>query len=154
MMLLHHMEGPGDDQPEPDDRNPNSLKVGKFKSMNLKQLHEALGHFGYLRGCIICLQVKKSLNRIYKNPRPRWDPRPGYQWDLDTIYWNFSGVSVRGYLYTMALKDRCTDTMLKVNLATRDESASGFEELVTEICNDHQFKQDYPLFSCINLDLA
>ena len=54
----------------------------------------------------------------------------------------------------MALKDRCTDTMLKVNLATRDESASGFEELVTEIRNDHWFKQDYPLFSCINLDMA
>ena len=36
---------------------------------------------------IKCLQVKENLNRICKNTRPKADPRPGYTFDLDVIYW-------------------------------------------------------------------
>ena len=34
--------------PDPDDCNTHALKTGRFKSMTHKQLHETLGHFGYL----------------------------------------------------------------------------------------------------------
>ena len=89
--------------------------TGRFKSMTQKQLHEILGHFGHLPGCIICLQVKKNLNRICKNTRPKADPRPGYTCDLDVIYWSFSGVSLRGYRYSIILRDRFTGTPLIVH---------------------------------------
>ena len=49
--------------------SPYSVKSGRFRTMTKKEIHEALGHFGYLESCLFCLEVKKSLNRIYKNPR-------------------------------------------------------------------------------------
>ena len=140
--------------PDPDECNPQSLTAGRFKSMTQKQLHEILGHFGHLPGCIICLQVKKNLNRIYKNPRPKTDPRPGYTWDLDVIYWSFSGVSERGYRYSIILRDRCTGTPFIVHMATRDESSVVLHNLITDMRNDIRFKQPYPMFQNLNLDLA
>ena len=140
--------------PDPDDCNTHALKTGRFKSMTHKQLHETLGHFGYLPGCVICMQVKKNLNRIYKNPRPKGDVRPGYTWDLDVIYWSFTGVSKRGYRYSIILRDRCTGTPLITHMATRDETTTAMVNLITDMRNDKRFKQPYPMFSCLNLDLA
>ena len=107
--------------------------------MTKKEIHEALGHFGYLEGCLFCLQVKKSLNRIYKNPRSKHDPRPGYSWHADIVYWSFQGLSVTGYKYHMVLKDSCTDTLEEIPLGTRDQAPGKLDDLIEERRNDPRF---------------
>ena len=135
--------------------SPYSVKSGRFRTMTKREIHEALGHFGYLEGCLFCLQVKKSLNRIYKNPRSKHDPRPGYSWHADIVYWSFQGLSVRGYKYHMVLKDSCTDTLEELPLGTRDQAPDKLDDLIEERRNDPRFAQSgYKMFSCFHLDQA
>eukprot|EP01050_Picozoa_sp_SAG11_P023982 SAG11_NODE_4982_length_1703_cov_123.010599_1_plen_371_part_00 len=45
----------------PDDVSPWSLKHALFKNMTKKQLHDHSGHWGFMPGCIHCMQVQKSM---------------------------------------------------------------------------------------------
>ena len=74
MPAANNSHGSETQLPDPDDCNTQALKTGRFKSTH-KQLHKVLGHFGHLPECIICMQGKKNLNRIYKNPHPKEDNR-------------------------------------------------------------------------------
>ena len=138
-----------------DEGDPRSLNLGKFASMSAKQLHEFLGHYGHLPGCLHCMQVKKSLNRIFKNPRPKHDPRPGHTWDCDICYWSFTGISRRGFKYTLIMKCRCTGVIFVINLCTRDEVSEAMFEFISQLRADPRFAQDgYPIFNRLHLDLA
>lgn len=138
-----------------DEATPFGITAGKFRTMSRQELHVALGHFGYLEGCIYCLQVKKNLTRIYKNPRPKYDIRPGHTYHADVIYWSFTGISVRGFKYTVILKCACTGDMEELNVATRDEVPDAFDNLITERRADSRFDQTgYKMFSAFHLDQA
>ena len=62
---------------DPDDSNVkclDSVNAGKYKKLTARQLHDMLGHFGPCpRGCSICMQVKKAMNRVYKTLRLKID---------------------------------------------------------------------------------
>jgi len=66
------------DDCELEDGDLRSLNIGKFARATQKQLHEMLGHYGKCRGCIHCMQIKKSLGVVVKKPRAKHDPRPGH----------------------------------------------------------------------------
>ena len=143
------------DDCELEDGDLRSLNIGKFARATQKQLHEMLGHYGKCRGCIHCMQIKKSLGVVVKRPRAKHDPRPGHTVDMDVVYWSFMGLSRRGYKYTVVMKDRCTGTMFCFHVTTRDEIPSAFLDFVMNLRGDSRFDQDgYSIFHRINLDLA
>ena len=146
---------PTEDGVDGDDNSPECLKFGRFKPLSRRQLHETLGHYGKCPwGCLICLQVKKSMNKVYKTLRPKHDFRPGYTWHIDIIYWSFGGVSVRGFTYTLHCYGGCEGSRLVLNLGLRGEAPPKLDLLITTMRADKRFKQAYPFFSCVHLDLA
>ena len=68
--------------------------------MSFEEFHNQFAHLGGLAdcpGCLVCLQSKKSLGRVYKRETPARDSRTGYVNERSLLYrLNLVGVAGGG----------------------------------------------------------
>ena len=145
-----------DDTKDPNGTNPAGTRNGlssKSKKMTEWDWHVATGHLGHYPGCQICIQLKKHLRRVYKTIVPYHDPRPGFTWPMDIIYW--SEMSIDGYWYTLCMRDNCTGVLWTINLTTRDEVTEAFKALILAKRADPDYQHfSYPVCSAVEFDQA
>ena len=126
----------------------------KVKAMSDLDAHSLFGHFGHHPWCKVCLRLRGSFKRVYRNPTPSTTHLPGYKFVLDLIVW--SRMSYWGEWYTGVLRD--VKSLLYVpglHLCMKSDALTALVSSVKALRADPLFKRlPYPPCQVIKLDNA
>eukprot|EP01052_Picozoa_sp_SAG31_P028080 SAG31_NODE_2679_length_5264_cov_7.002711_1_plen_1137_part_10 len=120
--------------------------------------HKTHGHIGHHDDCEICLKLRKSIRKVYKEVDAYKDERIGYAFSMDGITW--SDKSKQGNRYTVVLRDMGpSGYIVALHLAYKNDATERIRDLKREFEMDPRFeliKQEYGhrLLSEIHTDAA
>ena len=126
----------------PDEACMAGVKAGmpnREKRMTAEEFHKTHGHIGHMDKCEICLKLKKTLRRVYKETDPYKDKRIGYAFSMDGITW--SDPSKQGNRYTVVLRDMgSSGYIVALHLAHKSDSCERIRNLKREFNRDPRFE--------------
>ena len=106
------------------------------KKLTAKQRHEKFGHIGYLEGCSICQQLRKT-RRVYRAVVRHLDGVPGRTWSWDA--WEANNRNWEGLKYCVGGRDEMSGYMDAAFIATKDQAIDAMIERVLTMRNDPMF---------------
>ena len=138
------------------DRVIRGVKAGLRSSkqkLTERELHELLGHIGYMPGCKICKLAGGAPRRIRTKVDPHQEQRPGHTWHMDTV--TMSHRSEEGCKYLTILRCAATGKFKLIPHYLRNDICELVEDWIEVIRKDPAFHNcPYKVVSTLKLDSA
>ena len=125
----------------PDDREFRGVKSGlrhKKQMLTAKQFHELFGHLGSCPGCLLCIDVKGCMRRIYKIIDKHRELRPAHTWVLDTVTWSHR--SRCGCKYMAVMRDMASSAIYVFCLFVKNEIREQLAAWITKLRSRPEFQ--------------
>eukprot|EP01048_Picozoa_sp_COSAG05_P003492 COSAG05_NODE_162_length_15499_cov_23.006104_2_plen_301_part_00 len=106
--------------------------------MTQLEFHCWQGHIGYHKDCWICNAIQKSTRRVHHEHDRFVETRPGFQWNVDLVTFNFNFPARDGSLYFACVRDRTTKFPCGFSLIKKSDFGHKLVDLITDLRQSFQ----------------